>query len=946
MKKNIAILLFFILSSFQGISYADRIILKSGQEIDGELIEKTDQYLKIKFEGVTLTYPLDEIKSISGIDIEIDKLKPHSPLERDKEGKVIDEMLSLVNIKSDLSKIQQYFFNVDFYEVIYLQFRNNFDESKAKENIKWFTSPLGREIATLEKKQNTPGTTRTSVSALPIRRKVPEEREKLLNQIDELTGSSDFWLESMLISQKEYMNVINELLPDNKRKSKSEIDSWTKDMIKEIREPIAVFNYLAQIFESISDDELIQYIDFLKTDAARWFNNCYKAGFQNALVEAVQIRAKMDNLAAEALEILKKEFVLPDSPEWFITYYYRTKEKERVIPLLKSILADQSFGANQKRKAELVHFFASVIHDQNEPKTQILALKNFYTNAKKEFLEAVILEADNFKTVIPDSPLNIDRAWIEFQATGNEECVKAIISILGFADQESHKELQRFAQVSLLRHAVSDLDVRGIITKLTVNADDIAAERIETILSLVESFIEISKTAMQRAYNYKELNQLDDALRENEEALLFRADYSTVLNNLSNIYEEKGDKKKALLYRQASVYLDLEYYVGYYNLGRYYFFEGVYDEAIKNYLKAVEYNPKDPTYNHALARAYQEKGDVENAVEYFRKYLEYAPSGEFASLVRNYLASVKVPFKEDETNPVVMLKNRQFDKLEKFLYSLLKKKEKDKNGKGTLSNIYLSLIEPKGTEFISEQLLPLFEEWVKAKPNSHFANGCLGAFYVHYAWQARGSGYAETIVEEGARLFEERLLKAEEYLEKAYQLDSSDPIVPIELINVSLGLGYDRKTVEKQFQRAVTADPTEYRAYYCKLLYLMPKWYGSWEEMFLFARESAKNAPLDTLIPKVLIDAHWEMYWRSEDKTYFKKPEVWSEVKNIYIQLLGSFPDSFELRNWFALVAYYAGDYKTAKEQFDLIGDNWEEGRAWKSLKAFEKTKNAVIPVQ
>jgi tetratricopeptide (TPR) repeat protein len=46
--------------------FAEKIILKNGKSVEGKIIEKTSSYIKIDFEGVTLTYFNDEISSIEG----------------------------------------------------------------------------------------------------------------------------------------------------------------------------------------------------------------------------------------------------------------------------------------------------------------------------------------------------------------------------------------------------------------------------------------------------------------------------------------------------------------------------------------------------------------------------------------------------------------------------------------------------------------------------------------------------------------------------------------------------------------------------------------------------------------------------------------------------------------------------------------------------------------
>jgi tetratricopeptide (TPR) repeat protein len=242
-----------------------------------------------------------------------------------------------------------------------------------------------------------------------------------------------------------------------------------------------------------------------------------------------------------------------------------------------------------------------------------------------------------------------------------------------------------------------------------------------------------------------------------------------------------------------------------------------------------------------------------------------------------------------------------------------------------------------------EKWLANFEAWLQSKPSSHFANTAIGIFYVNYAWHARGAGYANTITNEGYRLFQERLTKAQDYLEKAYLVDPSDPMAPRWLIKVALGLGSEYAEMEKQFQRALQADRTEFTAYYAKLNYLMPKWHGSEEEMLSFARDTAKNAPADSLAPLVLAQAHWEMYYHSENKKmYFKQPEVWREVKAVYTTVGQRFPKSKERHNWFALTAYLAGDFDTARQEMAKIQNDWSES-VWRNHAYFSKVKEDIL---
>ena len=122
----------------------------------------------------------------------------------------------------------------------------------------------------------------------------------------------------------------------------------------------------------------------------------------------------------------------------------------------------------------------------------------------------------------------------------------------------------------------------------------------------------------------------------------------------------------------------------------------------------------------------------------------------------------------------------------------------------------------------------------------------------------------------------------------------------------------------------------------------MPKWRGSKNAMFRFARNSARNAPPNTLIPFVLVKAHWETYYRADNQdTYFKHPAVWKEVKTVYTLICSQFPESMVKYNWFARAAYLAGDYEKAKELFQVINDEWDDS-VWGSYKDFIRIKNDV----
>jgi tetratricopeptide (TPR) repeat protein len=67
--------------------------------------------------------------------------------------------------------------------------------------------------------------------------------------------------------------------------------------------------------------------------------------------------------------------------------------------------------------------------------------------------------------------------------------------------------------------------------------------------------------------------------------------------------------------------------------------QGMYDEAIVNYEKAVSIAPKDETLYYNLGRAYKEKGDYKTAYEKVKKALEIKPDFKEAQEYLEFLRS-------------------------------------------------------------------------------------------------------------------------------------------------------------------------------------------------------------------------------------------------------------------------------------------------------------------
>ena len=198
-----------------------------------------------------------------------------------------------------------------------------------------------------------------------------------------------------------------------------------------------------------------------------------------------------------------------------------------------------------------------------------------------------------------------------------------------------------------------------------------------------------------------------------------------------------------------------------------------------------------------------------------------------------------------------------------------------------------------------------------------------GRVYRHYAWRARGYGYADSVSEQNFKLFNERLEVAAEALRRAWKLNSQDPKIPTEMIRVVRGLELGRDEMEKWFLRAMALDPANYTACQHKMFYLEPKWHGSEADMLAFGRECAASRKWKGRVPLILAEAHDALarYVPQENRDrYWKQPHVWKDIRSAYETYFSS-PDAEQRwRHNYVRYAHWCGQWNVLYEQVPKMG--------------------------
>lgn len=197
-----------------------------------------------------------------------------------------------------------------------------------------------------------------------------------------------------------------------------------------------------------------------------------------------------------------------------------------------------------------------------------------------------------------------------------------------------------------------------------------------------------------------------------------------------------------------------------------------------------------------------------------------------------------------------------------------------------------------------------------------------GNVMVKLAWQARGGGYANTITEEGGRLFALRLKKARESLTEAWE-KNPNVWVAMEMMSVCLGQS-DVRGHEVWYNRAISLQPDSSSARSRRMPALCRKWFGSDADMFAFARECVeryrKDPALNYSSALLICSAHQEAGVGEGDVVaYLARKDVYAEIKGVLLMILERNPQRLDVWSRLAYYADEVSDFAMANAAFEAI---------------------------
>jgi hypothetical protein len=227
--------------------------------------------------------------------------------------------------------------------------------------------------------------------------------------------------------------------------------------------------------------------------------------------------------------------------------------------------------------------------------------------------------------------------------------------------------------------------------------------------------------------------------------------------------------------------------------------------------------------------------------------------------------------------------------------------------------------------------------WVDAFPTSAVPLSFRGRHHIVLAWRARGDDVADSVSRRGWTKFFEHLESAESDLQRACELDPTDPTPWTGRLITARGLELGTEELLRRWEEVERRSPELLPAASLVLQGLAEKWGGSHAQMFDFARSRSEAAPDGSPMHALVAMAHierWLYYDGFDDDeegadAYLRDPAVRAELRAAAERSVASrawVPHRWEIaeRNAFAMALALVED-PAACDQFAVLGDRVTE---------------------
>lgn len=265
--------------------------------------------------------------------------------------------------------------------------------------------------------------------------------------------------------------------------------------------------------------------------------------------------------------------------------------------------------------------------------------------------------------------------------------------------------------------------------------------------------------------------------------------------------------------------------------------------------------------------------------------------------------------------------NEDFAAIEAWIDEAAKDTVPLTNGKQKFVALFDALAYPSSPHLQKPQArVELCTRWLKAFPRSSTAAAIRIRSQLNYAWEARGSGYASSISDEGYKLFIERLTPIAGWTEEAEQGEINNPLYCDSAIDFAKSIGQPKVRVDQLVEIAAKVPIWTYRPYLAATEYYLPRWYGGPGDMERFALrvyELTKNRLGAEAYTQIVVQVS-----RYHGSTTFQDFQFsWPLIQQGFCDAAARVPNRGADAVQYGWLARYADRRQEAKVLFDYLGD-------------------------
>ena len=292
-----------------------------------------------------------------------------------------------------------------------------------------------------------------------------------------------------------------------------------------------------------------------------------------------------------------------------------------------------------------------------------------------------------------------------------------------------------------------------------------------------------------------------------------------------------------------------------------------------------------------------------------------------------------------------LLDDENFSELDRRAANYAEKQEGFSDGWWKLTEFFVRVAEPADmkNERAWKKHFEHLEHWIAKAPANEVALTAQAAAFSRYAWVARGGGYADTLTEEGVKLFVERLSRAREILSEVKQHSPRERKPGAgwytTMMTVALGQGWAPAEYNRLFNEAIATHPDYYEFYLKKAHFLLPRWMGAEGEWQQFAREAGKTKGPDVFARICWANGAFEGF----TNLFTTCGITWHEMDRGFAELLRKFPNSSWTLNYYCRLACAARQRTKAATLFEEIGADFYV-EAWTTRDFYEKSRAWALP--